>query len=355
MKFDSEPNGMKRLSPKMSFRIRKLHEIFMEARKVGRKYSSDELLVELNKRVFDQYKINSKTTLFKDMDFMRFELKAPIPSYRVRSRNAKYFYTEFFMLEDQYGLTEHERNLINGALDILSQMEGLPDVNLNSLLPLRDIVKNKEINRQIICYERNPSETYSNLVSSLFESILHKKVICFDCLSYRNPDSHNKTIVSPWQLKQYDERFYLVGWNHSFRRIDHFPVDRIEKLSEEKIRYKKCCVNLNDRFKDVVGVTLPYNGEILEILFWVSDLDAKYVMSRPLHVSQTVLPQEEEQILRQRYKVPEGGRFFYLHCANNYELKRELLGYLNGLVVLEPQTLRDDLKKIIDNMSKCYQ
>ena len=354
MKYDGEPKGMRMVSLKRNFRVRKLHEIFTKALKTGKTYTSLELLKELNSRCFEQYKITSKTSLLSDLKFMHSELDAPFPAYNSFNRDTKYYYTKPFTLEDQYGLTKYERKAIRTALVMLSQVDGLPKVNLNCLLPLRDIVKDEDEDRQIMSVERNPSKAYATLVSDIFEFILHKNVIRFDYRSYRHPDRLTEVIISPWQLKQYDERFYLVGWNHGFERTEHFAVDRIENISKINNKYKECREDLDERYRNVIGVTLPADGQVMNVLFWVDDLDAKYVKSRPLHLSQTVVPPDEEQVLRRQYHVPDRGLFFRLHCAGNYELKRELLSYLNGLIVLEPEELRDDLKQIIENLSRLY-
>lgn len=92
-----------------------------------------------------------------------------------------------------------------------------------------------------------------------------------------------------------------------------------------------------------------------QILFWVSDASKDYVLTKPLHASQTLFKGEKEQQLRDEYPTLEGGSFFSIDCIRNYELIRMLCSFGKNLIVLHSNgNIQDEIYKQISEMKENY-
>ena len=121
--------------------------------------------------------------------------------------------------------------------------------------------------------------------------------------------------------------------------------------SHKYIDYKE---NLNERFEDIVGVTLLDESPLYEIYFWVSDLSKDYVATKPIHESQRTLNDARTAEFKAKYPSLIGGRFFRIDCKENYELIRELTSFGKELIVLEPNAIQDKIWERIHEMEKEY-
>ena len=238
-------------------------------------------------------------------------------------------------------LSNEERNLLHEVLSTIGQFDGL---NHFDWLEKFKMGLGLERRRQIISFSNNPYLQNTNLLGTLFDQISNMVVIhlsyhTFTDTSIRSIDFH------PYLLKQYNDRWFLLGAADSDNKVLTFPLDRIDKVEPlPKMKYRKCPENLKERFEDIVGVTLYEDRECEHIVFWVSDTAKGYVITKPIHESQTQLKGEKEQKLRSAYSMFEGGLFISIDCIPNYELIRELCSFGGNLVVLSPESVRTEIK-----------
>jgi predicted DNA-binding transcriptional regulator YafY len=250
-------------------------------------------------------------------------------------------------------MTREERNFLREVLNTIGQFEGLD--NFEWLDKFKMGLGNSR-RRQIISFSNNPFLANSNLLGTLFDYISNKVVIClsyhtFSDATIRSIDFH------PYLLKQYNERWYLLGAADSDMKILHFALDRIDKVNPQpEKKYIECEDNLSDRFEDIVGVTLYDDREVEHILCWVSDSSKGYVDTKPIHGSYTPLKGDKEQQLRSEFPQLEGGMFFTLDCINNWELIRELCSSGKDLVVLRSSGMvADEVRKRVVEMAEQYR
>lgn len=142
-----------------------------------------------------------------------------------------------------------------------------------------------EERRQIISFSNNPYLQNSNLLGTLFDNISNEVVIrlsyhTFSDETIRSIDFH------PYLLKQYNDRWFLLGAADTDQKILNFALDRIDKvepLPEKK--YTECPDDIYDRFEDIVGVTLYEDRQVEHIVCWVNDASKGYVNTKPIHES----------------------------------------------------------------------
>jgi predicted DNA-binding transcriptional regulator YafY len=156
-------------------------------------------------------------------------------------------------------------------------------------------------------------------------------------------------------LKQYNDRWFLLGAADDDGKILTFALDRIDKVeSLPEKKYVPCPDDLSNRFEDIVGVTLYEDRPIEHIVFWASDVSKDYIMTKPIHESQTSIKGETENNLHEKHPQLDGGAFFSIDCIQNYELIRELCSFGKELIVLEPSSIRDEAFKRISMMVDKY-
>ena len=192
------------------------------------------------------------------------------------------------------------------------------------------------------------------LLGKLFDMISNEVVISLSYHTFTDPTVRS-IVFHPYLLKQYNDRWFLIGAADSDKKILNFALDRIdgvEPLPEKK--YAESPEDLYERFEDVVGVTI-YDKEPDHILFWVSDASKDYVATKAIHGSQTQIKGDAEQKLRSQYPHLEGGAFFTIDCIRNYELIRELWSYGKELIVLaSDNNIQDEIFERLCEMKDKY-
>ena len=291
-------------------------------------------------------------TIQKDIDALQVApFSAPIGVTKIDGRNVYQYAKPSFSLFSEE-LTREERNLLREVLKTIGQFDGLD--NFTWLEDFK-IGLCLEEQRQIICFSNNPYLKNSNLLGTLFDNISNEVVIR---LSYHTFSDETTRSVDfhPYLLKQYNNRWYMLGAADSDKRILNFPLDRIDKVEPLPDRkYRECPEDLMERFEDIVGVTFYEDRPVEHILCWVSESAKGYVDTKPIHGSYTPIKNEKEQQLRAEYQQLQGGMFFTLDCINNYELIRELTSYGKDLIVLRSDgEVKNEVVKRIQEMSENY-
>ena len=262
---------------------------------------------------------------------------APIERYKKNGKNCITYGKYSFSIFKQE-MSREEKSLLREVLSTLGQFGGLDNFKW-----LDDFKVGLGLE------ERRPIISFSNNPYYLSDSIIRLSYHTFTDKTIRSIDFH------PYLLRQYNDRWFLIGAADSDKKILNFALDRIdnaEPLPEKK--YIECPEDLYDRFEDVVGVSV-YDREPGHILFWVSDVSKDYVATKAIHGSQTQLKGEAEQNLRSQYPNLEGGAFFTIDCIRNYELIRELWSYGKELLILySDDNIQNDIFDTICEMKEKY-
>ena len=248
-------------------------------------------------------------------------------------------------------MTEDEKYLLVEALSLLGQFDGLP--NLEGLESLRNGL-NVKTDWQIISFTKNPLEN-STLLGELFTAISQRQVVELHYHRFDTPDEERTVTLHPYLLKEYNRRWYLIAAAEESGKLLNFALDRIDKVvplpSHVYVLYDG---DLNERFEDIVGVTLNEDKDLQTIVFWVSNRSKDYVATKPIHESQRNIRGEREEELREKYPTLREGRFFSIDCIENYELIRELTSFGKDLIVLSPQNIVEQVQQRIIEMQNEY-
>lgn len=275
---------------------------------------------------------------------------APIKRFKHNGKNCVAYKNPSFSIFMQE-MSREERHLLREVLNTLGQFDGLD--NFGWLDKFKSGLGNTRL-RQIISFSNNPYLKNSNLLGTLFDLISNEVVIRLSYHTFADPTVRS-IAFHPYLLKQYNDRWFLLGAADDDGKILTFALDRIDKVeSLPEKKYVPFPDDLSNRFEDIVGVTLYEDRPIEHIVFWVSDASKDYITTKPIHESQTSIKGEAENKLRGKYPQLDGGAFFSIDCIQNYELIRELCSFGKELIVLEPSSIRDKAFKRISMMVDKY-
>ena len=316
-------------------------------------YDIHDLTEKVNDMLYeDGFPEVTQRCIEKDLNSLEYApFNAPIERFSKQGKRCVTYGKRSFSIFTKE-LSEEETNLLREVLNTIGQFEGLD--NFKWLEEFK-IGLGLEERRQIISFSNNPFLVNSNLLGTLFDYISNKVVIQLSYHTFSDETIRN-IIIHPYLLKQYNDRWFLLGAADSDMKTLNFALDRIDKvepLPEKK--YIECTSDLSVRFEDIVGVTLYEERQTEHILCWVNDASKGYVDTKPIHESYTPYKGEKESLLHEQYHQLEGGLFFSIDCIPNFELIRELCSFGGNLVVLSPESIRDEIKNRLKAHLAQYQ
>ena len=283
------------------------------------------------------------------IDLMDAPFNAPIEKYIKNGKECLRYERGFSIFKEE--LSWQERNLLSELLSTIGQFDGLDNFEWLGKFKIGLEIEDR---KQVISFSNNPYLRNSNLLGTLFDMISNEVVIRLSYHTFTD-DTIRSIDFHPYLLKQYNDRWFLLGAADSDKAILTFALDRIdnvEPLPERK--YEDCTEDLAERFEDIVGVTLYEDREVEHIIFWVSDYSKDYIITKPIHESQKSLRNNAIDTLLKKYPNIGSGGIFSIDCIPNYELIRELCSFGKELIVLEPSSIKDEIFKRISLMVEEY-
>ena len=315
-------------------------------------YDIHDLTEKCNEKLVDAgFPEVSQRCIEKDLNYMEYApFSADIERFRIHGKRCLRYEDPSFSIFTKE-LSDEESNLLKEVLNTIGQFDGLD--NFEWLDRLKTGLGLKE-SPKIISFSNNPSLKNSNLLGMLFNTISNQVVIDLSYHTFSDPVV--KSIVfHPYLLKQYNNRWFLLGAADVDKAILTFALDRIDGINVmPEMKYYSCTVDLEKRFNDIIGVTLPKDKKAEDIYLWVSNEAFNYIITKPLHKSQQEVDETTEVILKQKYPQLGSGHYIFLKCIDNYELRRELCSFFDGLIVLSPLSLKDGIARQIFNMNEKY-
>lgn len=307
----------------------------------ARKWSIEELLERINQAIADE-PVN-KRTLFRDIKYLAETKAAPI--HRPSKGDNLYYYTEKFSLKN-IPIDDDDIASLKNAIQILKEVDNF------SLGQELDYVIRKLENRinvegaiepVLVQFEKHTSSRGSEHIGELLEVIRSKNTIRLSYQPYTAP-MPTERMVHPYLLKEFRNRWFLIGREENATRLTNYALDRIKGIRPSSESYiENNLFNPTQYFEHLIGVSIPENGRPESIEIKVHKHATPYVVSKPIHANQRIVK-----------KFKDGSIVVELHLVVNFELKSVLLSYGDGIEVKEPKSLRKMLKNEIAKMKQLY-
>lgn len=281
----------------------------------------------------------SRRQIFDDISFMKSDAgyDAPIESFK-DGRKVFYRYSDLDFSILKKPLNTSELSTLNQALETLSRMNNIPGFDwVNTIqTKLNSGLDFGNQQRQIISFEENEFLKGLKFLNPLYQYIINKQCLAITYKGF-TADKENIFTLSPYYLKQYNNRWFLFGHNHQVEKIQNLALDRIIKVDSCNVQFEECTIDFNEYLEDIIGVSNDPEIQPDTIRIELSDAILPYIQSKPIHGSQKIK-----------------GNVLEIHVKVNYELVSLILSYGENMKVLQPDSLVDQMKKKIGTLNSFY-
>jgi predicted DNA-binding transcriptional regulator YafY len=287
----------------------------------------------------------SKRSIQLDIQLMRSDklgYNAPIVVY-----DKKYYRYE----DESYSITnipitETDMNVLSETVEMLKQFK---DFSLFSELDgiiqrLEDKVYTEKTKKSAIIHlDKNENLKGLEHLDTLYQAILKEICLTITYQSFKARDA-SEVPFHPFILKQFNNRWFVIGRKVANEPILTFALDRILNISYNlDIPYLDEAFNGDEYYKNTIGVTVLNDKQLQEVELRLDKRNAPYALTKPLHRSQEVLEH-----------LSDGGVIIKIKVHLNFELDRLILGFGDSIEVLKPRKLKKRIKMILINAAKPY-
>lgn len=310
-------------------RLRRVIEIHKALRQTIRGRSADELGAICREQITD-CDVDERT-IANDIKLLR-DLGAPLPNRANKHRG--YFYDGDFSLFE--ALDGSYLGGLNEALALLRQLSGTTE-----FIGLEDLLLRIEQRVALTTAETNPIINFDEAeltgrqhLIGLYQAIQKR---AFLQIKYQPFQSEQVTVrhVFPLLLKEYNNRWVLIGREPAYDTPQNLPLDRITSFYETATTfpYPKSFDGAG-YFTDLIGTTKT-DKEPQTVVLQFTKNRANYVSTKKLHHSQ------------QETWLPDSGLEISLFVELNRELEARILEFGADVLVLQPPELRQKIRDVL--------
>ena len=162
--------------------------------------------------------------------------------------------------------------------------------------------------------------------------------IDYQCYEHEHEEHLQTFHLQPYALKVYNRRWYLLGFLREKSGLRTIALDRILALNVLTKSFFTLPEDFDARkyFANAIGIYANPDLPVVNVKIRAYGVQAEYLRSTPLHKSQSEV----------RSKHGEFAEFTYRLCETP-ELVSQLLAMGDKVEVLEPETLRERIKRIL--------
>lgn len=181
--------------------------------------------------------------------------------------------------------------------------------------------------------------TGTHLINGILYAIQNHFLVSFTHTKFWDMEISQRT-VKPVAIKESEHRWYLIAQDEKDGRIKNFGFDRITNLKISDITFKPVAFDVDKNYQHAFGIeTYEPVQKIVLSFTWQQ---GNYIKSFPLHSSQKIITDTDEELVIE----------MYIHPTN--DIVMELLKYGDNVKVIEPVSLRNEIKKRIRRMIENY-
>ena len=309
------------------------------------KYTIDELVDEVNENLSDLTgQMISLRQIREDIKYMRDRVSynAPIKAYPMGAGRQCYYRYE----DPNYSIFNNELSVeelhdLRSTIEMLGKFRGTP---ANAWL--EEVISNLEYRfniksdtENLIAFENNEQLTGLEFLSDVIDMAIHHQPISIHYCSFKGKKQN--AIIHPYYVKQYNNRWFIFGYNEKYQNLSVYALDRIQELKKADVAFhKNDSIDFKTYFDDIIGVTLlDEKTPTEEIVLRFEANRFPYVLSKPLHTSQEIVNKEEHTIS--------------IKIKPNNELRQLIFSFIPDVEVVSPTWLREEIKqKIEENLQK---
>jgi len=281
----------------------------------------------------------------------------------------RYLKDDFSLFNDELAL--HVIDKILPILERLNQIEGINNIYVDELEEIYEVIERQrnglykdriekiETGKKIIRSEAkkvfNIDENFCDpgFTSILCNAIEQEQVIE---ILYKDPfKNQSKIICHPYLIAESNDRWYLISHiekakekdsvfvlNNRINKINALPVERIHSIDiKPNINFKQTSVNILEHLENMIGVSID-NWESADKIKLVLEINDDLIF---YFKTKTFIGYKER--LR-------GNIYTHPSTIKSRELKNKILSFGSKIKVIEPTSLRKEIKEEIKKMNLNY-
>lgn len=313
-----------------------------------RKWTIEALIDACNDALYEYEGIDkglSMRTIRLDLNAMRSDklgYNAPI----IVKDKKYYTYEDADYSITNIPLTTQDLTILQEVSHLLKQFKGFSHFNevTEMVNKLEDkIYSEKHQQPSVIDFEKNELLAGIQWLDVLYKAIVSKTTMQLTYQSFKAREASD-IIFYPYLLKEYRNRWFILGMTKRGKEICTFALDRIQNISllpNEIFRDHKT-FDPHNYFNDIVGVTRNTADKPTRIEFLADHTQAPYIKTKPIHASQKIVEERKDGIV------------FSIDVVPNFELERELIGFSEGLKILSPSGFMRRIRRKVKLMHEVY-
>lgn len=169
-------------------------------------------------------------------------------------------------------------------------------------------------------------------LNGVLHAMRNKRRLSFLYSSFKD-EKDSERLIEPYALKEFKNRWYIVGKDLKDNKIKTFGLDRLTDLEITKQKFEAPPdFNVNDYYKNCFGIISPNASKPSKIEIWFTEKQGRYIKTLPLHETQRIIQDNEH------------GLIIELTLFLTYDLVMELLSFGGEMKVLKPIELIKQVK-----------
>lgn len=190
------------------------------------------------------------------------------------------------------------------------------------------------------------ADTGATHLECIKEALKQNRLLAVDYQGFHLLSPEQKDmVIAPLALKMFKKRWYLLCHNIKKDSKRLYALDRIircELLPETFSYPEDFCPQ--DYFSDYYGVSTDgYSNKAIKVKINAYRELPNYLKSQPLHHSQRIVYETEEYTQFDYFMIPA------------FDFVQELLAHCEQLEVVEPESLRNRIVRILENSLEFYK
>lgn len=314
-------------------------------RNTGRRWYYWDLIQHVSEKLAEEFDISKGISQRQFDDDLRIMRKDPPQGYGapiIREEGKIYYSDPDFSINDN-PLNETDIETLNEVLRIIKSFQSLPQLReLETIVGKVQGTISQSTGDQIIELEHNPNAKGLVHIERLYPIIKDGREIQvnYQPFNWNEPINY---ILHPYLIKEFNNRWFLLGWLPDGNKINVLGLDRIISFQEtgnyvNNVK-KEEMLKLQ---KQIIGVSVDEGKSPVEVKIWVTAAQVPYIITKPLHPSQKLIDELSD------------GCVFSFQLVPNFELEQTLLMYGERVKVMEPTELAEKIKERIKKSLNQY-
>ncbi|MDD4395546.1 MAG: WYL domain-containing protein, partial [Bacteroidales bacterium] len=179
-------------------------------------------------------------------------------------------------------------------------------------------------------------------LSQIIEAMKNNKILT---LTYQGFWKNKETTfdVEPYFLKVFNCRWYLIAHSIADNTTRTYALDRIsDVVTTSRTFIFDGSFDIDYYFEGCCGIIADKSIPIQRVVIRAHGYSGAYIATLPIHSSQKVLSKDEDSIV------------FEYQVRPTYDFLQSLLNQTDQIEVLEPISLRKEMKRIAQNILSYY-